>query len=196
VFFYCSQDYVDAFEKLVALNLKGRQERDLAYVIMHCCLKEKKFNPFYQHLSIRLCGVLKSLRYTFQFAFWDKLKELAGPDGPTSLQPATNIGRLVGGLVCHSTLSLAVLKICDFTQLPPPFKAAVSAVLDCVFAQDGADAVAATFKRIAGAEEYAALRAGLMFFMLNDYTSTQNLALVDAAGKAMQAKSGFAADFE
>jgi hypothetical protein len=33
------QDYLDAFEKLMKLNLKSSQEREILYVLIHCCLQ-------------------------------------------------------------------------------------------------------------------------------------------------------------
>ena len=32
-----SEDYLDAFEKLVRLGLKNKQEREIVFVIIHCC---------------------------------------------------------------------------------------------------------------------------------------------------------------
>lgn len=33
-----SEDYLDAFEKLLKLNLKGEQDRDIIFVVLHCCI--------------------------------------------------------------------------------------------------------------------------------------------------------------
>ena len=33
------QDYIDAFEKLLHLNLKDKQEREIVHVVLHCCLQ-------------------------------------------------------------------------------------------------------------------------------------------------------------
>jgi hypothetical protein len=50
-----SQDYLDAFEKLVHLGLKNQLEREIIHVIVYCCLQEKKFNPYYAYLSSKFC---------------------------------------------------------------------------------------------------------------------------------------------
>lgn len=50
-----AEDYMDAFEKLHRLGLKGQQSRDIVYVIMDCCLQEKKFNPYYAVLAQKFC---------------------------------------------------------------------------------------------------------------------------------------------
>ena len=50
-----AEDYMDAFEKLQHLGLKDQQAREILYVIMDCCLQEKKFNPYYAVLAQKFC---------------------------------------------------------------------------------------------------------------------------------------------
>ncbi|XP_042562379.1 nucleolar MIF4G domain-containing protein 1 isoform X2 [Clupea harengus] len=51
-----SEDYLDAFEKLLRLGLKDQQEREIVHVLMDCCLQEKAFNAFYAVLGEKLCS--------------------------------------------------------------------------------------------------------------------------------------------
>lgn len=50
-----AEDYLDAFEKLLRLSLKNQQEREIIHVILHCCLQEKTFNPYYAVLAQKFC---------------------------------------------------------------------------------------------------------------------------------------------
>lgn len=50
-----AEDYLDAFEKIHHLSLKNQQQREVIYVILNCCIQEKKFNPYYAVLAQRLC---------------------------------------------------------------------------------------------------------------------------------------------
>jgi len=50
-----AEDYLDAFEKIHHLGLKNHQQREIIYVILNCCIQEKKFNPYYGVLAQRLC---------------------------------------------------------------------------------------------------------------------------------------------
>ena len=51
-----ADDYVQAFENCVRLNLKKEQEREIVKVLLHCCVSEKgPFNKFYAFLAQRLC---------------------------------------------------------------------------------------------------------------------------------------------
>ncbi|KAB1275895.1 Nucleolar MIF4G domain-containing protein 1 [Camelus dromedarius] len=50
-----SEDFLDAFEKLLKLGLKDQQEREIVHVLMDCCLQERTYNPFYAFLAGKLC---------------------------------------------------------------------------------------------------------------------------------------------
>ncbi|KAM5205489.1 nucleolar MIF4G domain-containing protein 1 isoform 3-T3 [Hipposideros larvatus] len=50
-----SEDFLDAFEKLLKLGLKDQQEREIVHVLVDCCLQEKTYNPFYAFLAAKFC---------------------------------------------------------------------------------------------------------------------------------------------
>lgn len=60
-----SSDCEDALEKILRLNLKGAQEREIARVIVECCSQEGSYNPFYAHLAERVCDRQPKLRWWF-----------------------------------------------------------------------------------------------------------------------------------
>lgn len=57
-----SSDCEDALDKILRLNLKGAQEREIARVIIECCSQERSYNPFYSHLAARVCDRQPKLR--------------------------------------------------------------------------------------------------------------------------------------
>lgn len=57
-----SSDCEDALEKILRLNLKGAQEREIARVIIECCSQERSYNPYYSHLAERVCDRQPKLR--------------------------------------------------------------------------------------------------------------------------------------
>lgn len=61
-----AEDYLDAFEKLHHLGLKDRQEREIIYVILNCCLHEKKFNPYYAVLLQKFCECDRKYQVSFK----------------------------------------------------------------------------------------------------------------------------------
>ena len=71
-------DYMDAFEKVMKLNLREKQEREIVYVLVSCCEDEPSYNPYYAHVAQKLCATLPRFKFTFQLAFWDRFKLLTG----------------------------------------------------------------------------------------------------------------------
>ncbi|OWK06460.1 hypothetical protein Celaphus_00012453, partial [Cervus elaphus hippelaphus] len=101
-----SEDFLDAFEKLLKLGLKDQQEREIVHVLVDCCLQEKTYNPFYAFLAGKFCTYERRFQMTFQFSIWDKFRDLEN-------LPATNFANLVH-LVAHllktKSLPLSLLK--------------------------------------------------------------------------------------
>ncbi|KAG8229866.1 hypothetical protein J437_LFUL008256, partial [Ladona fulva] len=50
-----AEDYLDAFEKLVQLNVKEQRSDEVMNLILHCALQGKIYNPFYHFLACKLC---------------------------------------------------------------------------------------------------------------------------------------------
>ena len=69
-------DYLDAFERLVKLNLNPKQSREIARVVLECAGNEAAYNPYYAHLAKEVCSFNPSFKFTFQLAFWDYLKTI------------------------------------------------------------------------------------------------------------------------
>ncbi|KAF5893791.1 nucleolar MIF4G domain-containing protein 1, partial [Clarias magur] len=111
-----SEDYLDAFEKLLRLGLKGQQERDIVHVLLDCCLQEKTFNAFYAVLSDKFCAHDRRFQMTFQFCLWDKFKELA----TLSSSSFSNLVLMVTHLLTKNSLSLSIFKAIEFGELDKP----------------------------------------------------------------------------
>ncbi|KAL6778048.1 NOM1 [Auxenochlorella protothecoides x Auxenochlorella symbiontica] len=106
-----SEDYVDAFEKLVRLGLKGTQEQEIVRVIVLCCLQEGAYNPYYALLLGRLGATSRAHQTTLRYACWDALGEV-GPD--MDLRRLTNLARLCADAVAQGAMSPAFLKKGDW----------------------------------------------------------------------------------
>jgi len=108
-----SDDYSDAFDRLLALKLLGKQERDIVLVLLHCCGQEKLFNPFYAMLAGKLVNYKRSFLITFQYALWDALKQLS----EFSLRKLSNLAQLYGHLVAAGSFPLASLRKANFIRM-------------------------------------------------------------------------------
>ena len=112
-----SEDYLEATERLLKLDLARvtqHKHREVAFVVLACCLKEKAaFNPFYSQLTEKLCAVDRKYRMAAQYAVWDKVKELSDLKPHEAKNLASFVAKLIGG----EALSLSSLKVIEFADL-------------------------------------------------------------------------------
>ncbi|CAG8717901.1 19283_t:CDS:2, partial [Gigaspora rosea] len=67
-----SEDYIDAFERLLKLGLKEVQAREIP--------RENTHNPYYSLIAQRLCDYDHSFKVTFKYCLWDFLRECGESD--------------------------------------------------------------------------------------------------------------------
>ncbi|XP_047165601.1 nucleolar MIF4G domain-containing protein 1 [Vigna umbellata] len=157
------EDYIDAFEKLLRLELPGKQDRDVMRVLVECCLQEKVFNKYYKVLASKLCEHDKNHKFTLQFCLWDQLKELES----MPLMRSMHLAKFVAEMIATFTLSLTLLKTVDLndvTLLTPKrvmhFRILFEAILEYP-----ENLVWNIFTRAAVIPELESLRQGLEFFI-------------------------------
>ncbi|XP_023081163.2 nucleolar MIF4G domain-containing protein 1 [Piliocolobus tephrosceles] len=156
-----SEDFLDAFEKLLKLGLKDQQEREIIHVLMDCCLQEKTYNPFYAFLASKFCEYERRFQMTFQFSIWDKFRDLEN-------LPATNFSNLVH-LVAHllktKSLSLSILKVVEFSELDKPRVHFLRKVLSILLTETETEDLSLIFTRVSDNPKLGMLREGLKLFI-------------------------------
>ncbi|CAL8313708.1 unnamed protein product [Merluccius merluccius] len=156
-----SEDYLDAYEKLLRMGLKDQQEREIVHVLMDCCLQEKTFNPFYAVLGEKFCSHDRRFQMTFQFSLWDKFKEL--PSLPSSV--FSNLVQLVTRFLLKKSLSLSILKVIEFGELDKARVRFLRQVLSRLLKDGQPEELVAIFSRISGVPQLSMLREGLKLFI-------------------------------
>ncbi|MGH0189187.1 UNVERIFIED_CONTAM: hypothetical protein FKN15_033889 [Acipenser sinensis] len=185
-----SEDFLDAFEKLIRLGLKDQQERDIVHVLMDCCLQEKGFNPFYAVLGERFCEYDRRFQMTFQFSMWDKFRDLAN----LSSTSFSNLVHLLVHLLKKKSLSLSVLKVIEFSELDKPKVQFLRQLLSKLLCETEPEELKDIFGRISGIQKLGMLREGLKLFIthfllknaLSLGTAEQAILLKERAGVAEQ----------
>ncbi|XP_057406373.1 nucleolar MIF4G domain-containing protein 1 isoform X3 [Balaenoptera acutorostrata] len=156
-----SEDFLDAFEKLLKLGLKDQQEREIVHVLVDCCLQEKTYNPFYAFLAGKFCDYARSFQMTFQFSIWDKFRDL-------ETLPATNFSNLVH-LVAHllktKSLPLSILKVVEFSELDKPRVHFLRKVLHMLLMETEVEDLGLIFARVSDSPALGLLREGLKLFI-------------------------------
>ncbi|XP_028790496.1 nucleolar MIF4G domain-containing protein 1-like [Neltuma alba] len=157
------EDYIDAFEKLLRLDLPGKQDREIMRVLLECCLQEKVFNKYYTVLASKLCEHDRNHKFTLQFCLWDQFKELES----MQLRRSMHLAKFVAEMVASFTLSLAVLKtieLGDITQLTPKKIMHFRMFFESIFEYSDSQ-VWNIFTRVAVTPALESLREGIEFFI-------------------------------
>ncbi|CAN1352340.1 Nucleolar MIF4G domain-containing protein 1 [Linum perenne] len=169
-----AEDYVDAFEKLLRLDLTGTQDREIMRVLVECCLQEKVFNKYYTVLASKLCEHEKNHKYTLQFCIRDHFKEL-------DLMPlvrSMHLAKFVAEMVVSFSLSLSVVKTIDFddaTWLTAKRIKHFQMFFENIFEYPD-NIVWNTFTRMAINPELESVRHGMEFF-IREYVVKSNKVL-------------------
>ncbi|XP_041040921.1 nucleolar MIF4G domain-containing protein 1 [Carcharodon carcharias] len=156
-----SEDYLDAFEKLLRLRLKDQQEREIIHVLVHCCLQEKTFNPFYAFLVKKFCEYDRRFQMTFQFNMWDHFRELKSMTNVTTM----NLVHLLVHLLSRKVVSLSIFKVIEFSELDKPKVRFLRQILHKLLMNTEPEELVAIFQRISGISKLAMLREGLKLFI-------------------------------
>lgn len=156
-----AEDYLDAFEKLHHLGLKDRQGEEIVHVLMHCCLHENKFNPYYAILAQKLCEYNRKYQLTIQYSLWDKLKTLESY-GTKQLK---NLARFLTHLFIEKSLALSVLKVIQFTELDKHTMKLLSQIILGILLYKNEQACLQVFERISISPHLQAFREGLRLFI-------------------------------
>ncbi|KAF1373103.1 hypothetical protein PFLUV_G00256840 [Perca fluviatilis] len=156
-----SEDYLDAFEKLLRMGLKDKQEREIVHVLMDCCLQEKTFNAYYAVLGEKFCSQDRRFQMTFQFSLWDKFRELSNLPSSTF----NNLVQLVTHFLQKKCLSLSILKVIEFGELDKPTVRFLRQVLTKLLKDMEPEDLASIFGRISGIPKLGMLREGLKLFI-------------------------------
>uniref|UniRef100_A0A671VVM2 Nucleolar MIF4G domain-containing protein 1 n=1 Tax=Sparus aurata TaxID=8175 RepID=A0A671VVM2_SPAAU len=156
-----SEDYLDAFEKLLRMGLKDKQEREIVHVLMDCCLQEKTFNAYYAVLGEKFCSQDRRFQMTFQFNLWDKFRELSNLSSSTF----NNLVQLVTRFLQRKCLSLSILKAIEFGELDKPTVRFLRQVLTKLLKETDPEDLASIFGRISGIPKLGMLREGLKLFI-------------------------------
>ncbi|KAJ3258636.1 suppressor of glycerol defect [Boothiomyces macroporosus] len=113
-----SQDCMDAYERLLKLNLKEKQQRDIIRVLVHCCQSEKVYNPYYTLTLNQFLANNIPNKITFQYTLWDAIKLIEKMDDDLEeKRKILNLAKLLADLILSDVISLSVLKTVNFSKL-------------------------------------------------------------------------------
>ena len=106
-----AEDYIDAFEKLLHLGIKDHKV--IVSVLLHCCLSEKTYNPYYSTLAQKFCDFDRKYQLGFQYSSWDRIKDI---ESLKQFQ-VTNFAKFIAHLIMEGGQPLSILKVVEFGSL-------------------------------------------------------------------------------
>lgn len=162
-----ASDCFDAYERLLQLHLKEKQEREIVRVLLHCSGQEKKFNKYYLVLADKLCEMDQRYKFTFQLAFWDIFKQI-DTYKPRKLY---NLAQMLAGLIISKSLSLSCLKVLDFTELQDKSILFLRVVLEKLMKLENELEMAQVFQRLLQTKKAQLTIDGLAVFVHQHLTS-------------------------
>ncbi|XP_028029306.1 nucleolar MIF4G domain-containing protein 1 homolog [Bombyx mandarina] len=182
-----AEDYMDAFEKLQHLGLRGQQEREVAHVLLACCLQETTYNPYYGVLGRKLCEFDRKYQLSIQFTVWDKIKDIENQ----SKQALTNLAQFLVHLIMEKGLALSVLKIIQFSELSKQSVRFMRQVLLSIIMNEDVASSLEVFQRVARPPKLHVFRESLRLFIQHFLVKTAGrsgaLGPHDAAALALRA---------
>lgn len=156
-----AEDYLDAFEKLHHLDLKNQQETEIIHVLIHCCLQENKFNPYYAILAQKLCEYNRKYQLTIQCNFWDKLKTLEAYNNKQLI----NLTQFLIHLLIEKCLALSILKVIEFTELKKHTITFLKQIILGILLHENEQASIQVFERISVSSQLQTFRESLRLFI-------------------------------
>jgi hypothetical protein len=167
-----SRDVTDAFERLSRLELKGKEDREVARVLAQCCAQERSYNAFYAELAKLLCTQHRQYKTTFQFVFWDNFKAMEEEDdqeGEEAIlreRKAVNLARLMAALICSFHLPLASIKPIEIGNMAPSTILFLSTLMLSLFKDKiSDDDYQNVLDRVATSKDFAIVRDNVLFFL-------------------------------
>lgn len=125
-----AEDYIDAFEKLLHLSIKDHKV--IVSVLLHCCLSEKTYNPYYSALAQKFCDFDRKYQLGFQYSSWDKIKDI---ESLKQFQ-VTNFAKFMAHLIMEGGQPLSILKVIEFGSLNKPTMKFVRQILLTILLKD------------------------------------------------------------
>jgi MA3 domain len=115
-----SPEYIEVVHALLGLNTHGSENKELAGVVLKCCLHEKQYNPFYAAIAKKICFVKEMFKYSFQLALWEEIQQEAEAEGERESTPGmiNKLSSFAWEMMVDGYLDHRFFKFLDTDPLP------------------------------------------------------------------------------
>ena len=165
-----SFDITDCFEKLIRLNLKKEQKREIIKIILQLCIEEKIYNPFYELLLEKLINVDKNNKYTIHYCVWDYMK-IFNTFKKNELKKIHNLSKLISNLLIKEKISLPVLLHFNFENSDENCKIFVIFIFDFYFEKSNENKTKLLFAKLIKNEDHIEWAKNLFQFLTQQFSN-------------------------
>jgi len=164
-----SSDCNDAFEKLMRLNLKNDQSREIIKIIILLTTEEKSYNPFYKLLLSKIISVDKNHKYTFHYTIWDHMKIMESDN--YNLKKIHNLAKLVSDLLSEQKISLPVILNFAFEEANIKQRTFINFLMDKLFGNlnNTPDKIKILFAKLVKNDDHVEFGKRLFYYLINDF---------------------------
>ncbi|XP_050548681.1 nucleolar MIF4G domain-containing protein 1 [Daktulosphaira vitifoliae] len=110
---FTAEDYLDAFNKLIRLGLKGPQQEEIISVLIHCLLVYKTYNPFFGFIAQQLCESNRKFQAFLKRSINVRLEEISD----LKKRQLPILASFLAHLLRSHSLPITVLKNIDWGSL-------------------------------------------------------------------------------
>ena len=107
-----SANFEECVHKILSLNLRAGQEREVAQMLLDCCAMEKTSNRFYAYQAERLSRLSRVYRLLFESLFCEQYDSMFQYE----TGKIRNLGKFFGYLLFSDSLTWEVLKYIQLTE--------------------------------------------------------------------------------
>lgn len=143
------------------MGLRGQEEREIMNVILHCCLQQKEFNPFYAVLAQKFCDYDRKFQMNIKCSIWDKLKTLT----KCSTMQLANLSKLLIHLFIQKGLPITTLKIVEFSELDKITLRFTRQILLGILLHENTEECLGVFEKVAVSEKLKMFKESLRLFI-------------------------------
>eukprot|EP00484_Ammonia_sp_Unknown_P022493 CAMPEP_0197046654 /NCGR_PEP_ID=MMETSP1384-20130603/22341_1 /TAXON_ID=29189 /ORGANISM="Ammonia sp." /LENGTH=209 /DNA_ID=CAMNT_0042478487 /DNA_START=1 /DNA_END=627 /DNA_ORIENTATION=+ len=155
-----SDDYIDAFQKLMQLNIDNKEHTEIVRIILLLCMRQNAYNQYFALLLEKIMKERRAWKFALHCAFWDRFNEVE----ELSSSDLIHLAKLLSDLIHCKCLNLVVLKRMDIMKATPKNLLFVSTLFTHLLNRSNANEVHHVFASLAGNKKLVGLKQDIEIF--------------------------------
>jgi len=156
-----AEDFMDASNKILSMNLKGQQRQDVLFVMLEIVQRQKQFNQYYVFLLEKLIGTDRSFLMCTQCSYWDKFQLMTD----LKIKGVKNLGSFLAHLLHRRLVPVTMLKKIDFSEINKKLAAFLKEMILVLISLSTQKEISDIFVKLHFSSELKMFREGFAMFV-------------------------------